>query len=300
MDYIAILKRAYEITINSRNRYLWIWGILVGGSVASGFRGFTFPSSSVDSSVINSFGTGNNFNWENFLVQYGAILIALAVFVSIVAFILAIVSIVANGAILDSVRSISQGKKSGLKEGFGFGLSKFWRIFAIGLLLGLLVVISIIVLALPIVLLSIVKMYVLAIIYGILIFMVCLVFWVYLGLVSPYILRRAVLGDIGSWKAITSSWQFFIKNWKDILLIYLIMIAVGTIAAIALVLAILVVGGVLALVGYGIYLANLAAFIVYAIIFGLILFIALVIWSGAFTTFQSSVYTLAYLEMTKK
>ena len=44
---------------------------------------------------------------------------------------------------------------------------------------------------------------------------------------QPYIVRRAVLDDTGAWEAILTSWDFLKKNFLEILVIYLLLMALG-------------------------------------------------------------------------
>lgn len=292
MDYLGIYKRAYEII--SKHRYLWLFGILIGGSASGSFLNYGFQGSNSLTNVSSSTYTA----WQNFLSNT-SLLIVIGAIISVIFLVWTVFGIIANGAILGSVRSINLKQGNDFYHGFSFGTGKFWRILALVFLFLLIILLSLAVLAVPIVLFVIAKIYVLAIIYGIVIFLADLILWVYLGLLSQYILREVVLGGKGSWEAIETSFHFFCCHWKDILLIYLLMIAVNIVVGIAFIIAFLVVVGILVLVGYALYLVSQAACIIYAIIFGFLLLLTLITWHGIYASFQSTVYTLAYLEMTK-
>ena len=293
MDYLKILKRAFQISI--RNKYLWIFGILAGGA-GSGFSTSFSDSASYSEKWDKYF---NQITFENFWFNYGNIVLLILVLILILGFFWVILSFIAQGAILGTVEKIEKGQKHNFWIGFAFGWHKFWRGFGVGLAIFLIVLLSIIILILPIILFVIAKVYVLAIIYGILFFFVDLALWLYLGIVAPYIQRTAVLGDYGVWKAVCSSWKFFHKNWKEILVMYLLLMATGIVAGIAMILVVLIVGGLLTALGFALYLASQAVFWMYVAVFGFAFIVLMLILSGVIKTFNSSVLTLTYLELTK-
>lgn len=81
---------------------------------------------------------------------------------------------------------------------------------------------------------------------------------------------------------------------------YLLQIAVGIVISILVIIALLLVGGILGLIGFGIYLASKIVLIFYIAVFGLVFIIACLIVGGVINTFNSAVVTLTYLELTKK
>ncbi|MCL5407672.1 MAG: hypothetical protein M1429_04210 [Patescibacteria group bacterium] len=294
MDYFKILKKALAISL--KNRYLWIFGILIGG--AGGSFGSSFSNSSSYSDKWDQY--FNQVSWNNFWSIYGSIILLILGIILVLGFFWAILSVVAQGAILGSVEKIEKGQKHNFWEGLRFGWHKFWRVFGVGLSLFLIVLLSVIVLVLPIIIFAVAKIYVLAVIYGIFVFLLDLVLWLFLGVVAPYIQRLAVLGDIGALEAIFSSWEFFRKNWKDILVVYLLLMATGIAASLALILVVLIIGGLLFAIGFGLYLASMAIFWMYIAVFGFAFIVLMLILGGVIKTFTSSVLTLTYLELTKK
>ena len=81
---------------------------------------------------------------------------------------------------------------------------------------------------------------------------------------------------------------------------YLLLFGIGIGFGIALLMAILIVGGLLLAIGFGVWLASPLITIGYGIVAGLALFIAILIISGIYNSFTSSVITLTYLNLTKK
>jgi len=297
MDYLGIIKRAYEIVL--RRKYLWIFGILAGGAIGGSWN-FSAPSTSETFSQNKIENFFNNIKFENFLTHYWGIIFAIIGIILLVGLLWFIFSIISQGALLGSVAAISHNEENNFKTGFAFGWHKFWKVLAVGLLIGLIVLVSLAILALPVILLVLAKIYVLAIIYGVLIFLANLTLWIYLGFVQPYILRLAVLGQRGAGQAIKESWSFSKKNWKEMVVMYLLVLAIGIGVAIGLLLAVFLVGGLLFAIGLAIYLASPWVCWIYAALAGLALVLFFLILNGIINSFYSSVFTLTYLELDKR
>lgn len=293
MDYVGILKRAYDITI--KNRYLWLLAILaggVGGSWGTSFSNSTHTSEKWEN-VFNQSSLGNF--WGN----YATVIFLVLGVIILLGILWMIIATISQGGILGSVRAIEKGEKHNFWTGFSFGWHKFWRVFGLNILIFAIILLSIVILVLPVVLLVLAKIYVLAIIYGILLFLFDLILWIFIGLMFPYIQRLAVLGDKKSWQAVILSWDFFKKHFVNLVLIYFLLMAAGFMVTLAAILAFIVVGGLLVAIGYGLYLVSMAVFWMYVAVFGVALIVFILILGGAVNAFNSAVYTLAYLELTK-
>lgn len=298
MDYFKILKDSYEIAL--KRRYLWIFGIFAGGSaLGGGWNMGAYNSESLSEKWSKSFNGSMTAGWEQIWANYWGVIVAAIGFLLLLSFLWLVFSLVCRGALLDSVRKIQEKKDNNFRLGFAFGWHKFWRILAVSLIIGFFVFFSIAILAVPVILFVLAKIYVLAVLYGLIVFLLDLIFWIYLGILQPYILRLAVLGDLGSWEAITHSYQFFLKNWKEIIIIYLLMMVVGIAIALGLLAVLIIAGGLLFLIGLAIYLASAIACWIYAGLAIFIFMVMLAILAGMINVFNSSVITLAYLELEK-
>jgi len=298
MDYFGIIKKSYYLSL--KHKFLWIFGILAGGyggfkSFGSGMN-FSGTGSEWSNSFNKAFGASNtSVSWENFL---GAIVIIMAV-LGVLAFVVFVFSIISQGALIGSANRLSKNEKTDFWVGFGIGWHNFWRVLGVGLIFLLMILISSIVLIVPVVVLVIAKAYAFAIILGILLFFICLVFWILIGIISPYALRVVVLDKLGIFTSIREALHLFRKNWGEVIVMYLLLFAIGIGFGIALMLAIMIVGGVLLAIGLGFYLASSVSAIVYGLIIGLAFLITLVIVSGAYNIFTSNVLTLTYLKLKK-
>lgn len=296
MDYFGIIKKAYEITI--KHKFLWIFGILAGGY--GGFRGFNSSYSANGTEWSQTFNKIDASKFTNFWDTWGVLIITLAVIVAIFGLIMFILNIISQGALVGSVTKLSKNEKADFKTGFGIGAHQFWRVLGISILFGLMILASATIWILPTILFVVTKVYIIAVIWGMLLFFVCLAFWILIGVIFPYSIRIVVLEKFGIYQSIREGLHFMRENLKEVIVIYLLLIAIGITYGIGLVLAILLVGGLLAAIGFGIYLASSVVAIGYAIIAVLAVVISIIIISGIYNSFTSSVITLTYLELNKK
>lgn len=298
MDYISIVKRAYEITI--KHRYLWIFGIFAGG-LAGGFRGFNLnlPSESQNQNFDK---TLPDFTQKiaDFWTQYWGVVVVLGILLFLFILLWWIMAVISQGALLGSVEEIEKHKENNFSTGFRFGWHKFWKVFLTSLIFGLAILISLIVWWLPVILFIIAKAYVLAVLYGLLFFLADLVLWVVLGFVYPYTLRIAVLEDKGVIEAYRDSWDFFQKHWKEIIIMYLFLLAISIGIGIGLFIVGLVLAALLFGIGLALYLASQIAAYLFAGVAILAFGILMLVVGGVINTFSSSVVTLTYLELKKR
>lgn len=291
IDFFKIIRKAYEIALHKR--YLWIFGVFAGGFGGFQIYNFSLPTGETDTFL-------NNLNFDTFWANNGMLVIFAGLVMFLIGIIWWIVSIISTGGLIGSVRAIEQDRHFNFRMGLSYGAKCFWRVLGAGLLYGLIVLLSILVLVFPVILFIISKVYVLAIIYGIIVFLLCLALWIYMGIVFPYTIRIATIQDKGALEALRDTWPFFQKHWKDIIILYLIMMAIFIGIGMGYIFAILIVGGLLFAIGYGIYLASVVLAIIYAFIAILGLLLLFMIIGGILNTFNSSVYTLVFLELKKK
>lgn len=297
MDYLGIIKKAYEISI--KHKFLWIFGILAGG-LGGRFRG-------LNPNFANY--TTNSTDWTNklpytslasFWQIWGALIITCFLICAGLAIILFIFKIISQGGLIGSVDRIAGGKKSNFHDGFKIGVHHFWRILGVFALYILMILASLVVLAGPTIFLVVFGQVVLAIVWGILLFFVCLVFWILVGLILPYSLRMVVLENEGVWESIRGSLHFFRDYWKEISIMYLLLLAISIGFGIAYMLAILIVGGILLAIGFGMFLASPLVAVVYGVTIGLLFLTGLVVVAGVYNTFYSTSLTLTYNTLVKK
>lgn len=295
MDYLGIIRKAYQIT--TKHKFLWIFGILAGG--AGGLKSFniSLPNYSNGNGEIDK--ALASFNWPVFWTTYGGLILGLLAIFGIFAVVMFILNIISQGALVASVDKLSKEQKSDFRDSFISGAHQFWRILGVSVLYCLMVLASLVVLGGPTIYLAVIGQVVFAVIWGILLFFVCLAFWILVGLIYPYSLRVIILEKYGIWQSIRESLHFFRDRWKKVVVMYLLLLATSLVFGIVMVLAVLLGGGVLLAIGFGIFLASPLVAIFYGLILGLVFFIAIVIVAGGYNTFYSAALTLTYLELVK-
>jgi len=138
---------------------------------------------------------------------------------------------------------------------------------------------------------------------------------VVVSLVRQFIIRKAAFEDLGVWDSFRQGWAMFKLNWKHAALMWLIMIGVGIGVGIAMVIAvfilipayiILAIPGVIAAaipgaIGYGItslFAGEVLPWIIAALValpfFFIVVFSPLYLIGGAYTVYDSTVWTLFY------
>jgi len=296
MDYFGIIKKAYEVT--TRHKFLWIFGILAGGY--GGFKSMNFNFGNYSGNGSEWQKSLESFNWTNFWTIWGSLIVTLIVIFFALGIVMFILSIISQGALVGSVDKLSRGTKSDFRDGFKTGAHQFWRILGVMILYFLMILASLFVWLGPLIVAIMTKVYFLAIIWGILLFFVDLAFWVLIGLISPYSLRFIVLEKYGVWQSIRESLHFFRDNWKEVVVIFLLLMATSIAFGIALTLSVLLTGGVLLAIGFGIFLASQLTAIIYGVSVSLVFFVALLVIAGAYNSFYSSALTLTYNHLSKK
>lgn len=295
MDYLAIIKRAYHLTL--KHKFLWIFGILAGGSgglkVWSGFPNYSWnnDSSNLEKSFNNPTFIGQ---WSNFWANYGTLVMGIIAVVVILGVVLFVLSIISQGALIGSAKKLDDGDKSDFGHGFSIGLNNFWRVWGVLILYLLMFLASLVVLIIPVTLMIIGELYVLAVGWFLLLFAVCLIFWILAAIISPYSLRVVVLEKLGIWDSIRKSLHLFRRNLSDVLIMYLMLMVTGMVFGFLLVLAFVLAGGILVAIGYAIWLASSTVAIIYASVAAFVFFCGIVVLSGAYNAFYSCVITLTY------
>jgi len=290
MDYFGIIKKAYHITI--KNKFLWIFGVLIAG-IGGGIASFD-PSLSYDGSSPAMTNAQFEQKIADIWLNYGSIIligVAIFLFLGVIFFILNIIS---QGALIGAVDRIDRGEKTDFKTGLRIGAKNFWRVWGMAIIYLLLILASLCLLIIPAAVLTAAGSYVLAIIWAVLLFFVCILFWFMISVIAPYSTIVVVLEKLSVWDSLRESLHLFRKKWPPIIVMYLLLIAIGIGYGLALMLVFLVFGGIALAVGMALWLVSMWASLIFALSLGLLLIVAMVIINGAFKSFGSAVLTLTY------
>lgn len=313
IDFGKILKRSFQITI--KNRYLWFLGLLAGGSTfgfsyGNGFSGvnednfqkfkdFNGKVSILDSTHANVRGVGQVLGESVGKLSSDEVLV-LGIIVAIILLLLVgaiYLSITAKGAIVKAYLSHYDNKEMTLRESWSFGHKFFWRRLSFGILVCLLIILPLLVLLIPIIILAIYEHIWIAVGLAFYFAFVFFIYVFYLSLIIPYAERKLFLESLPVTESLKRGYKFFNKNWKNLALTYLILVGVQLAFAFAFGIAFLIVAGILFLIGWLFYTLSAVVAIIYGIIFGLILLIAIFCLSGAINAFSSGILTFAYSEV---
>jgi len=145
-----------------------------------------------------------------------------------------------------------------------------------------------------------------------------LLLFVLVGIVREYIIRFAAIEGTGVWESFAKGWHFFTKNFKNTLLIWLVLIGVGIATGLAMMLAVIIlipayvilaipgaiVAAIPAAIGYGItslFSAQVWPWIIAVLValpfFFVVAFAPIYLISGWIKIFGSSVWTLTYRQL---
>jgi glycerophosphoryl diester phosphodiesterase len=307
MDYGQIIKRSWEIV--KKNKFLWWLGVLAAfaggfGSPSFNFSGLRgFPSS--DSSNNANLQSGefpkqfsDAFSNVNIPAVIAIVAIAL-VLILIVYFAVLYFSLSAKAGLVTSVDKIEkEGNAIGFRSAMREGRKYFWKLFGLGWLICL----GMLVLILPLVALIFLLVFwhpVAAVVgLGLLIF-VCFLAIIVLSflvsIVAMFTQMMIVLENKKVFSAIRDSYELLKRNLKDVIIGYAIMLGVNVLIGIVMILligAVVVIGSILAGVFY--LIGGVIATIVCVIVLIPVCLGFFMVMGGLITAFTLTYWTLFY------
>ncbi len=318
MDYLALLKRALSITW--RYRALWLFGFLLalcsGGSGGGNFNpGGNFFQGGGD------FGGGGDMPS---LPQIDAtIIISLLILAGCLTLLLILLSIIipviARTALIGMVGQIEAEQPVTMRDGWRIGFSgRALRLFLVSLLIGIPVfILALILIALalsPLLLLfsgeeaGIVIAIIATILAVLLVILVLFVINIVIRPILEIAWRQTVLGQYGVIDSVRQALSLIRRRLKDVFVVWVLtfglsigwfFVALFAVLPVALIAA-LVVGGIPAALVYFIANSGLGAAIAGVPLALLVLMIVTSVAQGFYLIFDSSVWTLAYLELLKE
>ncbi|MCB0164807.1 MAG: hypothetical protein KDI79_11310 [Anaerolineae bacterium] len=318
MNHTDIIKQALSITW--RYRALWIFGFflaLCGGGGGGGGNG------------------GGNFNFNSGGGEFGSpgdipempnidpnLLIAVVVGVICLVFLLIVVSIVVRAvtraALIGMVQQITDTGAVTMTEGWRWGWSsRAWRVFLVSLVIGLPVFVVTIVLLLlafsPLLLLlandtaatvsAIMGTIGACLCVGLLLFLISLAIWP----IQELAWRQTVLENKGVLASLGEAFNLTKRRLKDVFVLCLLLVGIGigwifvTLLVIlpVAVIGALIIGGIPALLVYLFSNSWIGAAVAGGPLAILVLIIVTSFGTGLYLVFQSAIWTLTHLELTK-
>ncbi len=331
MDHIKVLKRAWEITW--RYRVLWIFGIILALTTAHWGGGNNGGQAQYKVSG-EDFSPGGEFYIPEISPEVVSMLITIGIGLACVIVLLIVVATiaryVAETALIRMVDDYEEtGEQRSVRQGFRLGWSRTtFRLFLIKLLIGLptaLVFILLFLLTLAPLLLWITDSTapraigtVATIGLSFLILLLLIVVVTVISLLMKFFWRACALEGLGVIESLRQGFGVVRHHWRDVLVMWLIMIGVGigwiiamiaiTIVLFPVILLLIVVGGVLGglpalLVGglASLFFDGAVPWILAAVIGGPIFILVVaapwIFMGGLMEVFKSSTWTLTYREL---
>ena len=322
MDYVKVLKRAWEITW--RYRVLWIFGIILALTAARGGGGNGGPQYQFSG---EDFAPGGRFHMPEIPPQTVSLLIAIGIGLACVIVILIVATTiaryVAETALIRMVDDHEEtGEKRSVRQGFRLGWSRTaLRLF----LMDLLIILPLVVVFILLFVVALAPLFlwttkntaagaigtVAAIGLFFLVLLLVIVAGAAVSLLMQFFRRACALEEVGVIEALRQGYALVRQHLKDVAIMWLIMIGLGlgwliamifvtfllvVLAAVLGGLPALLVGGLASLVSQGATPWILGAAV------GLPIFILVVAVPGLFLgglveVFKSSVWTLTYREL---
>jgi hypothetical protein len=315
VNYGELIKDAFWITL--RNRFLWFFGFFAGGTSAG--ANFNIPSGNFGGFDGDNFGgpgqggsggatPAPGFDPGQWILDNLALILVVAAVAVLIVLLFIVMSLISQGALAESVAAIDRGESRRFSSAFRVGVYNLWRVLGYFLLLVLISLGLLLVIGGPLALLVTVVfagteaagarilIVVLAALVGIILL---LVVFVPLSIVWQFGLRELVVQREGIVGSIGGGYRLFRRNLGKSLLLLVIQIAIAIGAGLALLIATLLLGLLLAAPALILFATGLnTAGIVAGIVAGLILLPLLLVASGALGAFNHSYWTLAYLRLT--
>ncbi|NOZ06953.1 MAG: hypothetical protein GXP41_11495 [Chloroflexi bacterium] len=308
MNYANILSRALDIT--RRNRALWLYGFLValfgggGSSIGQGFR-FSFNSYGRHNQTAPYFSQGGPTpGWVIPLI------IALVLFFLVWIIIGTIARYVSVAALIGMVRDVEETGATNVAEGRRWGWSvRAWRLFLIGLVVGIPMALIAILLMLvafsPLILLLTGRAAVqvgsvaLTVVLFVLVLLLLIVAGVLIDMVLEIVYRECVLNNRGVRKSLRRGFSLVREHLGPTLLMGLILLGLGWFWGILMIPVALILLGIAAAPALAVYaIAGVPAAVVVGVPLVVVVVLILSAIQGLYETFRSAAWTLTYVDLT--
>lgn len=319
MNHTELLKRAFHISW--RYRPLWLFGFLLalcsGGGGGGGNSNFSFPADDRTIEKMLPYPGGSLPQPDpNTII---GVVIALACLVLILVPVGMIINAVSRTSLLGMVRQITQTEAITVRDGFQFGWSqRAWRLFLVQLVIGIpvaIVAIILIIVALsPLLMLlinndapSVVGVIFATILFVLLLILIMIVIGTIVYPVQEISYRRTVLDEQGVIASVSDSFRIIRRNLKDVIIVVLLTVGLGfawffvslLVVLPAALLAAAILGGIPAAIVYLISQSWLGTAIASIPLALLALVLVSSFGAGLYHVYQSTFWTLAYLELKK-
>ncbi len=304
--YRPMLKQALRIAW--RNKFLWFFGLFAvlfgnGGAYNLGFSNLKKVESqgmwlnnikamvqnwSLKFSMIDL-----NDLWSS--ISLSGIFLVLIIIILVVFFIW--LAVISQGALIYGAAKATKELENKFNEVFKHGINKFWPVFLLDIVFNAILLIILILLSLPFFILFMSTTS--SVLWQSILVVLSFIVWVPIAIMFSIIIKYALIYSVNEnrhiGEALNKALHLFIKNWLVSLETGFILFLLNLITG--LLLAVVLVFIALPFVILGMIAAQLASnsFLWLIIILGLLTFIALVLWYGAFwNVFSTTVWIILF------
>lgn len=320
MRHLELLKQSFRITW--RYRALWIFGFLLalcsGGGGSGGGGNFNFRGG-MNERDFKNFGPLPDLPKIDPSLIIGVV-IAFICLILLLVLLGIVVRAVTRTALISMVYQVQETRAITVRDGWRFGWSgRAWRVFLVGLLIGIplsILSLGLILLALSPLLLILVNPQDTALIVITIILTILALLFVILILiaVSAVIMplqelawRQTTLAQHGVIDSVAQTFGLIKRRFKDVAILWLLMLGVGLGWGILSLLVVLptsliaaaLLGGIPGVLTYLLSGSWIAALIIGGPLGLLALILVASLAQGLYLTYQSTVWTLTYLELQK-
>lgn len=294
MPYGEILKTAFSIA--RHNRYLWFFGLFAGGGAGFNFGGNFTPPSDGGGGSSDPIGS----------IEPGVIIAIIGVVLLVILVVVAL-SLISQGALVDSVAAIDRGGERRFGTAWKAGTRTFWRVLGWAVLLVLIAIGFLLAVGIPLggivfgvfaATEALAARIVVGILIGLIAIAALVVFFVALGIVGQLSMRELVLREERPVASLRYGYRLFRARLGPVLLVWLIQLGIAVAAFTLLFVVALVAGLLIAIPVIALFAASLEAVAIVVLVIAAVILIPLfLVISGALGTFRHAVWTLAYLRL---
>jgi hypothetical protein len=302
LDFGAILSRAWKITWE--NKVLWIFGILA--ALGNGAEGGGGGAGAGNGGGGRNFGTGGlelpptaRRFIENPDPRIVSAIIGVICLLLLIALVLFVLSIIGRGGLIGGVRLADDNGRVTFGEAWRVGLHNFWRLFLIGLVIGVVVIGLVVVLLLPGIFFSIT---IIGLLCGLPLIFAFVVAAIVLAIVAYFAQIAAVIEDLSVTAALGRAWEVIRANLGDIIILGIVLIVAQAVVGVVIALPLVVTLIPIAFAAIAFVNQSQGAGVGGLIVAGLC-FVAylpvLIVLGGVLETWITSAWTLAYRQFTR-
>jgi hypothetical protein len=298
MDYFKIVKESFDIWW--KNKYLWILGI-----IAAVFSGGSSTSSNFSQNSIDS----KTLGLDNFEMSPAVIVVIIVVALVGLAFMLLGIYLKsrADASIISSIPLIEKNTELGFKKSWSLSSSKWIKLFLLNLFISipvLVVVLITVVIAMIFLITSksaVPSAFVLTLACaGIPLICLLVIYSVISRIIYTFASRISVLNNGTVWDSIKKGWDFITKNLSDIVIFWLINLAIGAVTGTILAVIGLVIFAPMILIVLPILVLNLWVGIIVGVLLSIVSVVLLSLLSGPIYSFGEIYWTKVYLTLKKE